>query len=82
MKLSNYNIAIKDFRSLDVCSREKASLLLYELDPCKVYSVRVVYASVEVASRFVRDYPASRFVALDGKFPSRDSIKKLISKLY
>ena len=82
MKLSNYSIALKDYYSLSGRCREKATLMLYELVPAKVYSVNVSLTALADAPRFERDYPSTRFVSLNGKFPSRETIKKLISKLY
>lgn len=82
MKLSNYNTALKDFNSLSKFYRLKGSLLLYEIVPMKEYSVEVTCSSAFQATVFMKMYPSSRFVALNGKFPSRDTIKKLISNLY
>lgn len=82
MKLSNYSGALKDYYSLSGRCREKATLMLYELVPAKVYSVNVSLTALADAPMFERDYSSSRFVSLNGKFPSRETIKKLISKLY
>lgn len=82
MKLSHYSIALKDYYSLSGRCREKATLMLYELVPEEVYSVHVSITPLADAPSVQREYPSSRFVSLNGKFPSRETIKKLISKLY
>ena len=80
MKLTHFNKALKDFYSLSKYYRLKGFLLLYEIEPMKEYSVYVAYPSETAV--FTKLYPSSRFVALNGSFPSRYTIKKLISKLY
>ena len=82
MKLTHYDKALKDYRSLSKYYRLKGSLLLYEIVPLKEYSVEVSFSSAFQATVFMKIYPSSRFVALNGRFPSRETIKKLISKLY